>query len=348
MRVLAYEYLSTGALAGRPGADSLAAEGLAMLAAVLEDLAGCPGVHPVTVVAAGLVGRVAGCEVHVAEPDEEGQFRRLARMADWSLIIAPEFDDLLAARSQWAVEEGSCLLGSPAGAGPLLAASALVPGRPDPAEGVAVTRLPDGSEEWAVEHSRLTHRDPIALAACAAMAVGVAACVRRESPDATLQQMIAAARRHSPDTAAMMRQARDEARAGVLPDVTLDRLRGWAAHEAIAAAVYIFARHPDDARVEERAVGLVGNVIPLMGNLCDQLTDQLGKVIDQVRHLPNYQINWAAVREVMRDLLKEFQKLRRITGKCLPLVNNEEQRRIVRDLADHIDRKMEACRSMGA
>ena len=53
-------------------------------------------------------------------------------------------------------------------------------------------------------------------------------------------------------------------------------------------------------------------------------------------------------REVMRDLMKEFQKLRRITGKCLPLVNSEEHRRMVRDLADHIDKKMEACRSMGA
>jgi ADP-ribosylglycohydrolase len=30
------------------------------------------------------------------------------------------------------------------------------------------------AEAWAVAHSRLTHRDPIALAACAAMAVGVA------------------------------------------------------------------------------------------------------------------------------------------------------------------------------
>jgi ADP-ribosylglycohydrolase len=28
-------------------------------------------------------------------------------------------------------------------------------------------------EEWAVEHSKLTHRDPIALAACAAMGVGM-------------------------------------------------------------------------------------------------------------------------------------------------------------------------------
>jgi tetratricopeptide (TPR) repeat protein len=110
----------------------------------------------------------------------------------------------------------------------------------------------------------------------------------------------------------------------------------------------ILKRYPNEPQVEERAVNMVGNVIPLMGNLCDQLTDQMSKVIDQVRTLPNYQINWSAVREVMRDLLREFQKLRRITGKCLPLVSNDEHRRIVRDLADHIDKKMEACRSMGA
>jgi ADP-ribosylglycohydrolase len=30
------------------------------------------------------------------------------------------------------------------------------------------------------------------------------------------------------------------------PEVTLNRLRAWAAHEAIAAAVYLFARYPDD------------------------------------------------------------------------------------------------------
>jgi tetratricopeptide (TPR) repeat protein len=108
----------------------------------------------------------------------------------------------------------------------------------------------------------------------------------------------------------------------------------------------ILKRYPGDARVEERAVTMVGNVIPLMGTLCDQLTDQMSKVIDQVRHLPNYQINWTAVRDVMKDLMKEFQKLRRITGKCLPLVKNDEHRRVVRDLADHIDKKMEACKSM--
>ncbi|HYT87483.1 MAG TPA: tetratricopeptide repeat protein [Gemmataceae bacterium] len=107
------------------------------------------------------------------------------------------------------------------------------------------------------------------------------------------------------------------------------------------------SRHPGDVRVEERAVNMVGNVIPLMGRMCDQLTDQLGKIVDQVRRLPNYQINWPAVRDVMRDLHDEFQKLRRITNKCLSLVTSEEHRRIIRELSEHIDRKIELCQSMG-
>jgi tetratricopeptide (TPR) repeat protein len=108
----------------------------------------------------------------------------------------------------------------------------------------------------------------------------------------------------------------------------------------------IMKRYPNEPRVEERAINMVGQVIPVLGSICDKLTDEMSRVIDQVRHLPNYQINWSAVREVMRDLLKEFQKLRRIAGRCLPLVHTDEQRRIVRDLADHIDKKMDACRSM--
>jgi tetratricopeptide (TPR) repeat protein len=107
------------------------------------------------------------------------------------------------------------------------------------------------------------------------------------------------------------------------------------------------SRYPNDMRVEERAVNMVGNVIPLMGRMCDQLTDQLSKIVDQVRRLPNYQINWPAVRDVMRDLHDEFQKLRRITNKCLGLVTSEEHRRIIRELSEHIDRKIELCQSMG-
>jgi ADP-ribosylglycohydrolase len=104
------------------------------------------------------------------------------------------------------------------------------------------------AEAWAVEHSKLTHRDPIALAACAAMAVGVGLLARGESVRKTTSEMVGAACRYSATTAAMMAAAIDEARAGVGPEVTLERLRAWAAHEAIAAAVYLLERHPEDAR----------------------------------------------------------------------------------------------------
>lgn len=104
------------------------------------------------------------------------------------------------------------------------------------------------AEAWAVAHSSLTHRDPIALAACAAMAVGVARLVTGATLTVALSEMVGAACRYSPKTAAMMATALDEAESDVGPEITLDRLRGWAAHEAIAAAVYVVRRHPNDLR----------------------------------------------------------------------------------------------------
>ena len=76
---------------------------------------------------------------------------------------------------------------------------------------------------------------------------------------------------------------------------------------------------------------MVGSVLPLMNTVCEQLNGQLGKVLGQVRNLPNYQINWSAVHDVMRDLQREFHKLRRIANKCLGLVTSDEHRRIVRE-----------------
>ncbi|MGK0362570.1 MAG: ADP-ribosyl-[dinitrogen reductase] hydrolase [Bradymonadia bacterium] len=102
------------------------------------------------------------------------------------------------------------------------------------------------AEEWAVAHSKLTHGDPIALAACAAMAVGVVGCLNQHPVTRVLDAMIEAADRYSPRTADMMRRARTEALDGTPSAVTFDRLRAWAAHEAIAAAVFILTRHPED------------------------------------------------------------------------------------------------------
>jgi ADP-ribosylglycohydrolase len=114
--------------------------------------------------------------------------------------------------------------------------------------GLLFARDLERAEAWSVAHSRLTHGDPIALAASAAMAVGMARILRDDALDIVLSEMVAAACRWSPKTAAMMARAIDDAQESVPPEQTLDRLRAWAAHEAIAAAVYILARHPDDPR----------------------------------------------------------------------------------------------------
>lgn len=154
------------------------------------------------------------------------------------------------------------------------------------------------AELWAVEHSKLTHGDPIALAACAAMAVGMVHALNVDSADEIANKMIAAARRYSVKTAEMMQRAVDEAQDGVKPDVSLDRLRGWAAHEAIAAAVYVFVRHPDDpnAAILE-AANTPGD--------SDSIATLAGALLGARCGLPAMEKNWVEQVErsaVFRDL----------------------------------------------
>ncbi len=104
------------------------------------------------------------------------------------------------------------------------------------------------AEQWSVQHSRLTHRDPIALAACAAMAVAMVRILREEDLDIITAEMIAATARYSGPTSRMMMHALHDAYSGVGPHESLQRLQAWAAHEAICAATYIFARYPNDFR----------------------------------------------------------------------------------------------------
>ncbi|MGC4089185.1 MAG: ADP-ribosylglycohydrolase family protein [Polyangiaceae bacterium] len=104
------------------------------------------------------------------------------------------------------------------------------------------------AEQWAVEQSKLTHRAPIAFAACAAMARATALALRGETAEVVVSAMVEAAARYDAGTARMIEQALDEAARGVEPRVTLQRLQGWAAHECIAAAAYVFARHADSFR----------------------------------------------------------------------------------------------------
>lgn len=112
--------------------------------------------------------------------------------------------------------------------------------------GLAAWDNAEAAELWAVEHSYLTHRDPIALASCAATAVAMARIVSGAAVTDALAEMPDVAARHDPKTGAMIQQALIEAANGTPPTVTLQRLQGWAAHEAIAAGAYVVARHPGD------------------------------------------------------------------------------------------------------
>src|SRR6516225_6964796 len=109
----------------------------------------------------------------------------------------------------------------------------------------------------------------------------------------------------------------------------------------------ISQRFPNDARVEERGAGLVHNVVPILDRIADQYAGQVNKVVDQMRRLPSYQINWPTVRDIMRDLEDKYLFLRRVAQKCLGHVTGEDARRDLNKLISHCDRKIDQCHSLG-
>ncbi|MCI0380381.1 MAG: tetratricopeptide repeat protein, partial [Gemmataceae bacterium] len=109
----------------------------------------------------------------------------------------------------------------------------------------------------------------------------------------------------------------------------------------------VLQRHTGDLRVEERSGAMINNLVPALEKLGEQFTAQINKVIDQMRRLPSYQINWPVVRNVMRDLEEKFFQLRRVSQKVLSLLTNDDLRRDVSSLVNHCDRKIDQCHSLG-
>ena len=109
----------------------------------------------------------------------------------------------------------------------------------------------------------------------------------------------------------------------------------------------IAQRFPNDARVEERGAALVHNVVPTLDRIADQYAGQVNKVVDQMRRLPSYQINWPTVRDIMRDMEDKYLFLRRVAQKCLAHVTSEDSRRELHRLISHCDRKIDQCHSLG-
>ncbi len=114
MRVFVYEYTCAGA--SQSFAKSLGVEGWAMLSAVVGDFRRIPGVEVISFLAGNDLPETRFLGFLPSFPcidplEEEKSFRELARKADFTLVIAPEFDGILAQRCQWVKEAGGRLLG---------------------------------------------------------------------------------------------------------------------------------------------------------------------------------------------------------------------------------------------
>lgn len=97
MTIFVYEYVTAlGASRGAtpPLAPSLLREGRAMLDAVVADFRAIPD-----------------CTIWTLPTDDKAEFRLLAGRADFTLVVAPEFDGILETRCRWVEEAGGRLLG---------------------------------------------------------------------------------------------------------------------------------------------------------------------------------------------------------------------------------------------
>lgn len=118
MHVFLYEWITGGGLVEQPGQlpQSLLVEGSAMIAAVAADFAAVPHVQATVLRDMRLAHLpLRGCEVVEIQSSADWgeEFERLAAAADWSVIVAPEFDHILRNTLRRAREAGGRLLNAP-------------------------------------------------------------------------------------------------------------------------------------------------------------------------------------------------------------------------------------------
>lgn len=123
--------------------------------------------------------------------------------------------------------------------------------------GLSLFRDLSRCEHWGSSQSRLTHRAPASVASASAMAVGVARALAGESVNHIVSSMVASACRIHPQTAAKLAQALHDADAGVPPRAAFERWTDASASDALAAAVFMIRRTPDDFEAAVRASAMV-------------------------------------------------------------------------------------------
>jgi tetratricopeptide (TPR) repeat protein len=106
-------------------------------------------------------------------------------------------------------------------------------------------------------------------------------------------------------------------------------------------------KFPGDIRVDDRTRSILYQLIPTMERFAEQYNAQVKKVVDQMRRLPSYQVNWPVVRDVMKDLEENYSQLRRAGQRMMTLALADDQRRDLQRLIAHCDRKIDQCSSLG-
>src|SRR6266478_9906581 len=110
MLIFAYEY--TCAVKTTGSVASLQTEGWAMLSVLVDDLSRMPGIEVISLLDRRQFPSSPGPAFHCVDSDaEERRFRDMAGNAEFTLVIAPEFENILAQRCQWVEDAGGRLLG---------------------------------------------------------------------------------------------------------------------------------------------------------------------------------------------------------------------------------------------
>jgi predicted ATP-grasp superfamily ATP-dependent carboligase len=112
VRVFIYEFTNAVSSAELSLSDSLRTEGWAMLSGLLKDFSRLSGLEVCGILDASRQFELSGKQLRrIKSQEEEAVFRELVEQADFTLVIAPEFNEILATRCRWVEEADGRLLG---------------------------------------------------------------------------------------------------------------------------------------------------------------------------------------------------------------------------------------------
>lgn len=182
---------------------------------------------------------------------------------------------------------------------------------------------------WAASHACMTHGAPIGRASSAAIAAAVSEESVGGGPPVMANAAVAAASRLDERTSRMIAQAMWLA----TPDgmrrygdvAVLDRWRGWAGHEAIAASVYCFLRHPESY---SDAVLLAVNS-PGDSDSLGAITGALSGAYLGLKAIPEVWVARVEKSAQLLDLAARFAAM--VEDGCTYLVSRDQQRAVSQD-----------------